>query len=70
MTPREELRRVLALVKSAPSGNLDWVSVSAGVPLNKVQAFLGDDVTEPRDDALEDIDVRHLLDWYYFAGPT
>lgn len=67
---RKELRDVLALILKSPSGNLDWVSASAGVAKDKVLSFLGTDVAPGDDKALVDIEVHFLLDWYYFAGPT
>lgn len=67
---RVELRRILGQIKAAPNGNLDWVSASAGVPMAKVAAFMGNDMSEPDDAALSNIEAHFLLDWYYFPGPT
>jgi hypothetical protein len=65
---RNELRQVLNRIKKSPAGTLEWVSKDAGVPLDKVLAFVGNDMTEPDDHALQDIEVHFLLDWYHFAG--
>lgn len=64
MTRWEELRKALKLIKDR-LGNLDWVSRDAGFNPVQIEKFVGGDDSE-----LTDIEVRFLLDWYYFAGPT
>ena len=64
MTPWEELRKALRLIKDR-LGSLDWVSRDAGFNPVQIEKFVGGDDSE-----LNDTEVRYLLDWYNLGGPT